>query len=90
MPTPLDKAISSNSRTAFLAFAGVVTAASAWAIWGSDMFPADTDPKGNPEGWEDSDLRRWLQSRGLLPAQKATREELIERVKANMRPASKP
>jgi len=27
-------------------FAGIITAVSAWSIWGSDMFPAGPDPKG--------------------------------------------
>ena len=27
-------------------FAGLVAAAAAWSIWGSDMFPAEQDPSG--------------------------------------------
>ncbi|KAI9889805.1 MAG: hypothetical protein M1814_004907 [Vezdaea aestivalis] len=42
MPTPIDRAL--NSRNAFLGFAGIVTAAAAWSIWGSDMFPASPAP----------------------------------------------
>jgi hypothetical protein len=30
----------------FEAFAGVVTAAAAWSIWGQDMFPKEADPTG--------------------------------------------
>jgi hypothetical protein len=29
-----------------LGFAGLVTAAAAWTIWGGDMFPAEPDPTG--------------------------------------------
>ncbi|KLJ07006.1 STE24 endopeptidase [Blastomyces silverae] len=83
MPTPLDKAL--NSKNLFLGFAGLVTAAAAWTIWGGDMFPAEPDPTGNPENWSIEELRRWLSSRGLLPSSAASREDLIERVKANLR-----
>ncbi|TVY28541.1 hypothetical protein LHYA1_G001975 [Lachnellula hyalina] len=54
MPTPLDKAL--NSKNAFLvaanvlyekkAFTGVVTAAAVWSIWGTEMFPKESDPTG--------------------------------------------
>ncbi|KAK2789915.1 hypothetical protein FQN53_000968 [Emmonsiellopsis sp. PD_33] len=84
MPTPLDKAL--NSKNLFLGFAGIVTAAAAFSIWGGDMFPAQQDPTGNPENWTIDELRRWLNARGLLPSQNASREDLIERVKANLRP----
>ncbi|EEQ88580.1 STE24 endopeptidase [Blastomyces dermatitidis ER-3] len=83
MPTPLDKAL--NSKNLFLGFAGLVTAAAAWTIWGGDMFPAEPDPTGNPENWSIEELRRWLSSRGLLPSSTASREDLVERVKANLR-----
>ncbi|TGO89082.1 hypothetical protein BPOR_0126g00130 [Botrytis porri] len=43
MPTPLDRALSSK---AILAFTGIVTAAAAWSIWGTDMFPKEEDPTG--------------------------------------------
>ena len=39
-----------------------MTAAAAWSIWGSDMFPAQPDPKGDPEGWTIEELRRWLEA----------------------------
>jgi len=84
MPTPIDRAM--NSRNAFLGFAGIITAVAAWSIWGSEMFPAEPDPTGDPAHWTDSELRRWLQTRGLLPSSKATRDDLVERVKANLRP----
>ncbi|KAI4602135.1 hypothetical protein KJ359_011001 [Pestalotiopsis sp. 9143b] len=58
MPTPIDNAL--RSKNAVLGFAGIVTAAAAWAIWGTDMFPAATDPTGNPEGWTREEMRRWL------------------------------
>ncbi|KAL2040184.1 hypothetical protein N7G274_007087 [Stereocaulon virgatum] len=83
MPTPLDRAM--QSRNAFLGFAGIVTAVAAWSIWGGEMFPA-ADPTGDPEMWADSELRTWLDKRGLLPAERATREELLERVRANVKP----
>ncbi|KAL3262669.1 CobW/HypB/UreG, nucleotide-binding domain family protein [Aspergillus niger] len=47
MPTPLDRAL--NSKNLFLGFAGMVTAAAAWAIWGSDVFPAEADPTGGTD-----------------------------------------
>ena len=30
----------------YVAFAGIVTAVSAWSIWGGEMFPAEKDPVG--------------------------------------------
>ncbi|KAJ5201834.1 uncharacterized protein N7498_006497 [Penicillium cinerascens] len=83
MPTPLDRAL--NSKNLFLGFAGMVTAVAAWSIWGSDVFPAESDPTGNPEDWTSDDMRRWLRARGLMPNENASREELLERVKANLR-----
>ncbi|EPS30685.1 hypothetical protein PDE_05637 [Penicillium oxalicum 114-2] len=83
MPTPLDRAL--KSQNLFLGFAGMVTAVAAWSIWGSDVFPAEEDPTGNPDDWTEDELRRWLRTRGLLPSDSATREELLERVKANLR-----
>ncbi|KAK3070682.1 hypothetical protein LTR53_010025 [Teratosphaeriaceae sp. CCFEE 6253] len=69
----------------FLGFAGIVTAVSVWSIWGGDMFPQAVDPKGEPETWSEDDMRRWLNSRNLMAGSTATREELLARVKANMR-----
>ncbi|KAH3023789.1 hypothetical protein KXV89_009020 [Aspergillus fumigatus] len=63
----------------------MVTAAAAWAIWGSDMFPSEPDPTGNPEYWTADEMRRWLRNRALLPTEQATRDELLERVRANLR-----
>ncbi|KAK4657030.1 hypothetical protein QC762_209300 [Podospora pseudocomata] len=83
MPTPLDRAM--RSRNAFLAFTGLVTGVAVWAIWGGDMFPTSPDPTGNPEEWSKEDLRRWLAARNLHPQDSDTREQLLERVKANMR-----
>lgn len=31
----------------FLGFAGLVTVASLWSMWGGDMFPAEKDPTGS-------------------------------------------
>ncbi|KAF2452522.1 hypothetical protein BDY21DRAFT_359127 [Lineolata rhizophorae] len=84
MPTPLDRAM--RSKNAFFTFAGIVTAVAAWSIWGQgDMFPREPDPTGDPESWSESDMRRWLQNRNLLPSGSASRDELLERVKANIR-----
>ncbi|KAE8351891.1 hypothetical protein BDV28DRAFT_158332 [Aspergillus coremiiformis] len=80
MPTALDRAMHSK-----VCFAGMVTAAAAWAIWGSDIFPAEPDPTGDPETWTAEEMKRWLRVRGLMPNAAATREELLERVKANLR-----
>ncbi|KAI1847218.1 hypothetical protein JX265_013343 [Neoarthrinium moseri] len=81
--TPLDNAM--RSKNAFLGFAGLVAATGIWAIWGSDMFPAAADPTGNPETWTRDEMRRWLAARNLHPQDSDTREQLLERVKANMR-----
>ncbi|RFU34614.1 hypothetical protein B7463_g1697, partial [Scytalidium lignicola] len=84
MPTALDKAL--NSKNTFLAFAGIVTAAAAWSIWGQgEIFPRENDPSGDPEIWTRDEMRRWLAARNLHPGSNDTREELLERVKANMR-----
>ncbi|KAH1277607.1 hypothetical protein KXW98_004611 [Aspergillus fumigatus] len=84
MPTALDRAMSSKNLV--LGFAGMVTAAAAWAIWGSDMFPSEPDPTGeDPEYWTADEMRRWLRNRALLPTEQATRDELLERVRANLR-----
>ncbi|KAK3378415.1 hypothetical protein B0H63DRAFT_479841 [Podospora didyma] len=83
MPTPLDNAL--KSRNAFLAFTGLVTGVALWAIWGGDMFPAEGDPKGDPESWSKEEMRRWLALRNLHPAETDSRQELLERIRANMR-----
>ncbi|KAJ5543211.1 hypothetical protein N7535_005640 [Penicillium sp. DV-2018c] len=83
MPTPLDKAL--NSKNLFLGFAGMVTAVAAYSILGNDVLPAQADPTGDPENWTVDELKRWLRARSLLPSENATREELLERVKANLR-----
>ncbi|KAL4740639.1 hypothetical protein BDV11DRAFT_168933 [Aspergillus similis] len=92
MPTSLDRAM--NSKNLFLGFVGMVTAAAAWSIWGNEMFPPEDDPKGgkypHPANWTLEEMRRWLRARGLMPDRKATREELLERIKANLRYQPKP
>lgn len=35
-----------NSISNNVGFAGMITAAAAWSIWGSEMFPAEQDPTG--------------------------------------------
>ncbi len=84
MPTPLDKM--TQSRNVFLGFAGLVTAASLWNMWGGEMFPQEADPKGDPSKWTETELRRWLKARNLEDGSKMTREELVERVKSNLQP----
>jgi hypothetical protein len=44
----------------FFGFAGLVTAAAAWSIWGGDMFPQTEDPKGDPQKWSEEEMRAWL------------------------------
>ncbi|KAK0635345.1 hypothetical protein B0T17DRAFT_612223 [Bombardia bombarda] len=83
MPTPLDKAL--RSRNTFLAFTGLVTGVAVWAIWGGDVFPQQQDPNGDPDTWTREELRRWLAARNLHPQESDTREQLLERVRANMR-----
>lgn len=29
-------------------------------MFGGDMFPAEADPKGDPENWTREEMRRWL------------------------------
>ncbi|KAK3299323.1 uncharacterized protein B0H64DRAFT_388096 [Chaetomium fimeti] len=83
MPTPLDRAM--KSKNAVLAFGGLVTGVAVWAIWGGDLFPQEQDPKGAPETWSREELRRWLAARNLHPQESDSRDQLLERVQANMR-----
>ena len=61
MPTPLDRAMQSRNAflgtclkreshsfrvDTIVAFAGIVTAVSAWSIWGGEMFPGEKEPIG--------------------------------------------
>jgi len=83
MPTPVDRAL--QSRNLFFGFAGIVTVASLWTMWGGDVFPAEGDPRGDPEYWTETEMRRWLKLRNLQPDSKMSRAELLERVKANLK-----
>ncbi|CAG8957943.1 hypothetical protein HYFRA_00000285 [Hymenoscyphus fraxineus] len=83
--TPLDRVIQSQAKNVILAFAGIITASAVFTIWGQDIFPQQADPTGNPEKWSLDELRRWLASRNLHPEDNATKEQLLERVKANLR-----
>ncbi|KAJ5486169.1 hypothetical protein N7530_000469 [Penicillium desertorum] len=74
-----------NGDAVSVAVERMVTAVAAYTIFGSDILPAQADPTGDPENWTMDEMRRWLQARGLLPNEAATREELLERVKANLR-----
>ncbi|KAM4066504.1 putative stress-responsive nuclear envelope protein [Hirsutella rhossiliensis] len=74
-----------KSKSLVLAFGGMIAAAAAWAIWGSDVFPPERDPTGDPETWTRGEMRRWLAARNLVPQDGSTREELLARVLANMR-----
>ncbi|KAK4076057.1 hypothetical protein Trihar35433_2617 [Trichoderma harzianum] len=60
--TALDGALKSKNvlLEAIKAFGGVVVAAAAWSIFGGDLFPAQEDPKGDPETWTREEMRRWL------------------------------
>ncbi|KAH8598119.1 hypothetical protein B0O99DRAFT_507118, partial [Bisporella sp. PMI_857] len=69
-----------------IAFGGIITAAAVWSIWGQgEIFPKEQDPTGEPEMWTREEMRRWLAARNLHPNSKDSREQLLERVKANMR-----
>ncbi|TVY35596.1 hypothetical protein LSUB1_G003840 [Lachnellula subtilissima] len=88
MPTPLDKALNSKWLLMYYtrkAFTGVVTAAAVWSIWGTEMFPKESDPTGDPTTWTREELRRFLAARNLYPNSQDTNEQLLERVQANMR-----
>ncbi|KAL2760488.1 hypothetical protein ACRALDRAFT_2039115 [Sodiomyces alcalophilus JCM 7366] len=80
MSTPIDRAMKSKAT-----FGGLVTAVAVWAIYGGDMFPAEPDPSGDPENWTREEMRRWLTARNLFPGDAATREQLLERIRANLR-----
>ncbi|KAL1869718.1 hypothetical protein VTK73DRAFT_2959 [Phialemonium thermophilum] len=83
MPTQLDNVM--KSKNMFLAFTGLVTGVALWAIYGGDMFPPDSDPKGDPETWTREEMRRWLAARNLHPQDADSREQLLERIRLNMR-----
>jgi hypothetical protein len=46
-----------------IGFAGLVTVASLWNLWGGDMFPAEGDPKGGMSG----QFRSRARSRNMSP-----------------------
>ncbi|KAJ6263417.1 hypothetical protein Dda_1980 [Drechslerella dactyloides] len=83
--TPLDRVLS--SKNAVLAFGGIIALATAFTIFGNDtpLFPPPEDPTGDPATWSIDQLRRWLDLRNLHPSPTATREELLERVRLNIR-----
>ncbi|PFH61163.1 hypothetical protein XA68_18046 [Ophiocordyceps unilateralis] len=83
MPTHLDNAL--KSKNMVLAFGGMVAAAAAWTIWGGSLFPTEPDPTGDAQTWTREEMRRWLAARGLMPQQGDSRDQLLERVLANMR-----
>jgi hypothetical protein len=58
-----------------------VTAAAAWTIFGGDIFPAQDDPKGDPETWTREEMRRWLKA-VRLPI--SSIKELIIKCRANL------
>ena len=60
MPTPIDRAL--QSRNFFFGFAGLVAVASLASMFGGDLFPAEKDPKGDPDTWTEEELRRWLRT----------------------------
>ncbi|ROV92707.1 hypothetical protein VSDG_06601 [Cytospora chrysosperma] len=81
--TPLDNAM--KSKNMFLAFGGLITAVGVWTIWGGNMFPSEPDPTGDPETWTREEMRRWLAARNLYPQDSDTEEQLLERIKINLR-----
>ncbi|CVK87519.1 uncharacterized protein FMAN_05516 [Fusarium mangiferae] len=86
MSTRLDNFM--KSKNVVLFFGGVVSMAAAYTIWGNDgqgVFPSQPDPTGDPKTWTKEECQLWLNKRNLHPDPKATKEELIERVIANMR-----
>ncbi|QUC22737.1 uncharacterized protein UV8b_06978 [Ustilaginoidea virens] len=83
MPTALDNVL--KSKNMVLAFGGAVVAAAVWTICGSELFPRQPDPTGDPETWTREELTRWLAARNLFPGGTDTREELLARVRANSR-----
>ncbi|KAG5981629.1 hypothetical protein E4U55_002741 [Claviceps digitariae] len=83
MSTPLDNAM--RSKNLVLAFGGAVVAAAVWTIWGTEMFPPQPDPQGDPETWTREEMRRWLAARNLFPQERDSRDELLARIQANMR-----
>ncbi|KAG6065574.1 hypothetical protein E4U32_007183 [Claviceps aff. humidiphila group G2b] len=72
-----------------LVFGAAVVAAAVWSIWGTEMFPPPPDPKGDPATWTREEMRRWLAARNLFPQGRDSREDLLERIQANMRMARK-
>ncbi|GAB7366672.1 hypothetical protein MBLNU230_g8655t1 [Neophaeotheca triangularis] len=73
--------IDNFNQNLFLGFAGLVTAVAVYSIWGQDsMFPAETEPKTQPEEWTREQLGRWLKSRKLEVTPKESRENLLVRV----------
>ncbi len=73
MPTPLDRLLQSPAKAALLAFAGIITAVSAYAIFSdTPVFPANLrdggedggrflGPVGDPDTWTLLEVRRWLE-----------------------------
>lgn len=85
MSTPIDKAL--NSKNLFIGFAALITAATAWSVWGQDMFPAAASSQSQsknsttqPETWSKGELRRWLKKRNLPTYDTESREDLLKRV----------
>ncbi|KAK4067043.1 uncharacterized protein Triagg1_8043 [Trichoderma aggressivum f. europaeum] len=73
------------------AFGGVVVAAAAWSIFGGDLFPAQEDPKGDPETWTREEMRRWLAAKrypGGTACQSASEHEASTDMKHNVVPDS--
>lgn len=65
------------SQNLFFGFAGLVTAVSAWVIWGpSDIFPKQ-EPAGEPEHWTESQLRAYLSEVGIVQGRDHRMSKLI-------------
>ncbi|KAI4763393.1 hypothetical protein E4T52_04567 [Aureobasidium sp. EXF-3400] len=80
-----NKLLTRFTQNLFFGFAGLVAASAAWSIFGSDIFPQQPDPTGEPENWTHEELTRWLNRRNLMASSTSTKEELLARMKANMR-----
>lgn len=85
MPTGLDNLIRDKSKGAIWAFGLMVIVATALSFKESSTFPPEKDPTGDPTTWTREEMRRWLAARNLFPNESDTREELLERIKLNMR-----
>jgi len=63
LPQTFERVELTAFQNMFLGFAGLVTAATAWMVFGQgDIFPQADDPKGDPQKWTEEEMRRWLRN----------------------------